>query len=400
MLITIRKMKTEKADRLKLLPSLFYITLPMPFLRLNGSVPVAAIIGLVICIICILKRRFFVDNYMVFVLFFFAIGEALALTNGINTSKTITYTLQKFIIVLTIYPTIMITLKDPRSIRLGVSYFKYGCLFVIIISLIAYVFRVNISFVATKYATGRLIIAGMGPNVIARLFCIGALIALYQAQVTKGREHIINYIEFVICSLGILATISVSGFLLLFVGSIFIYLKFNEGVHKFGILKVIFILVLFCLLLVLLYHNVPFVQTQVQKLLLRAETNRMLDNINEGFSLHGRLSGLENYAQNAIRYCIAGVGYGNSSFLAGKTIHFPILAALVETGLFGLISCAYMYGFAFFASIKLLKNSSFAFYGILSITIILGDMVQPNPNYVFTWFAIFLSICAYRIMND
>lgn len=395
----IRRQQNDTRNNLTKVGFLFFFLLPLPFVKLTASISGAALLGVLICLFGVFAHKYYLDKYILTVSIFFIFGELLALLICEDVSRTVTFSIQKLIVVLVIFPTIMYFLNSDEKLKQGITGYKVGCLVSACFSLLAYMLGISIPFVATKFSTGRLTVAGMGPNVIARMFCIGAFIAFYQAQVSVGKQKIKNYVEYIVFTLAIMATVSTSGYALLLLGSIILYLKYNEGVHRKGILKIIVVFVCVIALLVFLYNRVPFVRSQVEKFVVREELNRVMDEESEGFSLHGRLEGLGSYSSDAIKHSITGVGYGCSSFLYGRTIHFPILASLIETGIFGLVSCICLYFFPILVSIRIWNNKKYAVFGIISLVMTLGDMVQPNPNYVFSWFGIFLSISAYRIMT-
>ena len=136
-------------------------------------------------------------------------------------------------------------------------------------------------------------------------------------------------------------------------------------------------------------------QKTVDGLILREQQNKLIDDENTGYSMHGRLSELSVIAENFFRYSLVGIGYGCSGYYTGVTIHFPLISAWVETGILGFASCCFLYGYPAWCAVKLLKRPDYAFFSIISLIMIAGDMVQPNPNYWFTWYAIFLPCIAY-----
>ena len=397
-----KKRRAVKLENFSLSASLFFFLLPLPFIRITGFLSGTVVLALLISVIRIIRRTYRFDRYMCIVLIFFTMGEVLALMNCTDVLKTFSFSAQKMIVLLLIYPTMKYYLSDDYSLVKGITLYKDGCIVASVVALLSYILKIHIPFVSTKYATGRLIIAGLGPNVIARLFCVGAIIALYQAQISSGKRKALLYVEYTTIVLVILATVSTSGIGLLVLGSSLIYYRYNEGIRKIGFVKLVSVVSMLIIVLIIAYQRIPYIQIQIQKLIARERANQLLDTERSGYSLHSRTAGLQDYGTHVLEYWFAGVGYGLSSVLNEKTIHFPILASLVETGVFGLISCCYMYISPFSRSIQMWKSKKYTVYGIITITVILGDMVQPNPNYVFTWFAIFLSMCAYNVwkMNE
>ncbi|MDN6162239.1 MAG: hypothetical protein L0I79_05650, partial [Atopostipes sp.] len=80
------------------------------------------------------------------------------------------------------------------------------------------------------------------------------------------------------------------------------------------------------------------------------------------------------------------------NYLVGTVIHFPLLAALVEIGLIGFFGILIMYFYPIYMIFKRKRIVRWDVTSVLSVLIILGDMIQPNPNYRFTWFAILLPV--------
>lgn len=376
---------------------LFFALLPLPFIKLGNSLTGAVFIGIALCIYYIAKRRYYIDNYMLIVTFLFVGGELLSLFRCTEFSRTISSSIQKLIIILVIYSLMRRLLRSSQSIFAAGSVYKYASLTLAVIALISIIFHINVPFVTTNYRTLRLVIAGHGPNVIARLFCIGAFFALYDAQVAAQiKEKARYYIQYIIFVLAVAATVSLFGILLLAIGTFLIYISFNRGVRKIGIIKLLIAIGIVVLAIVIAYYKIEYVHNIIDQFIIREEAIRLSDSQNGGFSLHGRTGGLRNYGANAIKYYVVGVGYSCSNNINGQTIHFPILASLLETGVLGLASCLILYGYPIKCACMIWGNKSFRIFGIVSLTIFLGDMVQPNPNYVFTWFGIFLSICAYH----
>ena len=379
----------------------YFFLLPLPYFGVNNTLTVATIFGVILCVFLALKKRYYCDRYMMMVFLLFIIGELLSLLICTNTSKSVSYTLQKAIVLFVVYSlTMSYVAGDSNRLDRCINSYKIGCLITALLSMAYYVFGVSVPFISTKFATGRLVVSGLGPNVVARLICVGAFICLYYAQIKKKKEKVLSYIEYGICSLTILSTISTSGMALLAIGSILIVLKYNEGVKKLGAVKIIAMIIGIIILAIIAYYTIPFVQNQVDKLLLRSNVNQMIDAGQGEYTFHGRLNGLENIWKYLQEFFIVGVGYGCSSVLSGTTIHFPIIASYIETGIFGFVSCLIMYGVPVVCALKIFKSKQLGIYGIISMVIFMGDMIQPNPNYVFTWFAIFLCCAAHRCQKN
>lgn len=390
--------KQKRLRDLSFLGYLFFALLPLPFIKVNDTFTGASILGIVLCGVYVLHEQYYVNKYMMLVTLLFVCGELLSITICTDISKTLIYTIQKLIVVLVVYPLMRKMLKTPQSLLASISTYRFTCVAIAVVALFTYIVHANISFIGTKYSMQRLTITGLGPNVIARLFCVGAFIALYEAQIKKSfEEKFLSYMQYIVLVLAIAVTLSTSGIILLVLGTLLIYLSYNEGVRKIGIVKLLIVIAVVLIVFIAVYHKIEFVHSQVTKLIIRELSKISMDAESGGFSLHGRMEGLENYWSNAVQYLFIGVGYGCSSVINGVTIHFPILASLLETGILGFASCLLLYGHPLKSIYEIWNNKNIRIYGIISLVILIGDMVQPNPNYIFTWFAIFLACCAQNI---
>lgn len=364
----------------------FYVLLGMPFLNITSVLTFAAILGTVIAFWGLITGKYRIDKYMLAVLGLYVVGEALALVNCPDKGRTLRYTVEKGLVLLALYPIMANTLKGPGKWLRACELYKDGCLISALFVWIAYFTGLRISFISTAFSANRLMFANFGPNVAARLFCIGALIAFYKAQIEEGRRKLRAYAEYAVIGFALATTISMSGILLLALGTVVIFGAYNKGVKRFGVVKYVAVILALCVAAVLAYRFIGAVSAQVDKLIFRARAN-------QSDISNGRLDFLDGFGSHVLRYWLFGVGYACSNYVVGMTIHFPIIAAIVEIGVFGFFSVLYQYGAVALRNVNgILFGGRERFPAFLSLLILLGDMVQPNPNYLFTWFAIFLGM--------
>lgn len=381
----IRIQSRKNNGKFPLYISAFYILLGIPFLNVSLVLTFAAVLGVFIALYSIITGKYRINRYMLIVggLYFF--GELLAIiSNCPDIGRTLRYTVEKGLVLLVLYPIMSSSINTENKRYMACNLFKTGCLISALFVWIAYFTSIPISFISTAFRTQRLIFADYGPNVIARLFCIGSLIALYQAQIELGRKKLFHYAEYIVIGFATVSTISMAGIILFVSGSLVVFCMYNKGIKRFGVVK--FIAILICIIIcgVLAYFNVSAVRTNVDKYLYRA-------NLNQDDISNGRLEVLKGFDEHLLKYWLLGAGYACSNYVVGRTIHFPIIAAMIEIGIFGFISVLYQYGSVTMRDFRMLwLKKKFRFYSVLSLLIIIGDMVQPNPNYLFTWFAIFI----------
>ena len=385
-MITVNDMGTalDKSDSLSWYYVVFFTLLGMPFLHINQVLTFAAVFAVILLIYEFCTGNYRIDRYAVVVLAFFTLGEAMALFKCPDLVRTLKSSVEKYFVILILYPLMLTTIDTEHKRTQACNCFKYGCLISAVFVWISYFTTIRIGFISSGFKTHRLILSGYGPNVVARLFCIGSLIALYQAQTSeKKRTRVIRYIEFIIIGFAVISTISMSGIILFLLGTIVIYCTYNNAFKRNGLLQVFLVVCIAAIAGLYLYMNVDQIRTIADNYLFRVNV------VNQNDVTNGRMEGLIAAYNEGSSYCLFGLGYGCSHYLAGKTIHFPLIAALPETGLFGFISVVCQYGTLLHRDLSNLRYNS-DFYAILSVLIMIGDMIQPNPNYLFTWFAIII----------
>lgn len=365
----------------------FFFLLAMPFIKYSLVLTGAALIGIPIAFYGLfISQKYKIDNYLIWVVGFYLIGELLALFSTPDLGRTMRYSIEKLLVLLVLYPIMKNTITSNEKQTCIANVYKMGCLISALFVWISSIAHIRIGFISDAFQTHRLIFAGYGPNVSTRLFCIGSLIALYEAQKNSGKQMVLNYLEYILISFAAISTVSMSGLIIFAVGSVGTFLMFNRGVKRYGVIKIIIVTAFIVCVVVLAYHKVEIITQIINKFLYRLNANQ--DDIS-----NGRLEVLSDFWSHFSNHWMVGIGYGCSYHLVGRTIHFPIIASLVEIGIFGFASVLIQYGYPIVNLIAYHNsNKKLDFFSFLSIMIIIGDMIQPNPNYLFTWFAIFLGM--------
>ena len=217
------------------LPEFVFFLLPFPFLQYEGfTLPM--LIAVLYCGFLVIQKRYPLDKYMLFSFCLFIIGEVLSLFQCPDLGKSISNSAQKILILFLLYPLMAASLKNKERIDKSLRLYRIACLIMAAMCLAKQLSIVSFPFIGTKFAAHRLTIGGLGPNVIARMFIIGAFSSLYEAQIHSGKKTAFHYIECIVITCGVMATISTSGILLFAVGTMWIFLSFNRGVRRIGLL--------------------------------------------------------------------------------------------------------------------------------------------------------------------
>ncbi len=384
--------RVTNKDKFRIGKVLFFVSLGMPFIQLTSVLTGAAIISLLVVIyLYVVVKKVRTDIYISFVLILFVYGEVLALYNCPDLIKTFVFSGQKLMVLLLLYPAMKYYISDDIEQHEAFRLYCFGCMITGAFVLMSGIFHVSVPFVGYAYKTGRVVLSEFGPNVTARLFCIAAVYMLYRAQVTKKGEKLRCYLVWLMLSLCLGMTLSISGILLYAIGIVAVYLIFNKGIQKYGIIKLLIIIMFGAAFIYMAYLRIEVFRSLVERVIIRITMTNTNDDIS-----NGRFDGLNNFFELLPKHFLTGIGYGCSSVVSasGKTIHFPILAAIIETGIFGFISCVILYGVPAFRNIYILiQKRGKNIFCIISLLMILGDMIQPNPNYLFTFFAVFISMC-------
>lgn len=379
------------SKELKLIEKIFFFLLPIAFLRGPFEVPYSDILGFGLFIVYLLKGKPVIRKSLLFSLLLFWLGATLALFRNQDLATSLKGMIHHTIIILILPVVIFGAIDSEEKILTALKCYIFGTLVDALLVVGYVIFNMDSRFVGSVFLTSRVTIV-YGPNVTARLFCIAALAALYFVLNSDRAKQRIFYLGafllFVFC---VMTTVSVSGVFLLVVGSVVVLMRFTAGRYRKNIARVL--MGIFCMMIIalILYVCIPSIHVQIDKMAFRILTNR-----EEGNLLHGRTDFFPLFFQNFHEYLIAGIGYSCSYYVYGKTIHFPFFAALVEVGIFGFASLMILYCYPIFCIFKRERYRRWDISAIIAMVILCGDMIQPNPNYRFSWFAIFCACLCFR----
>lgn len=396
----------SKIDNVKLgfLGTLYFFTLPLIFLKIPSGILVSDIVGIIIIVNLFMKRRYYMNRILFFSFLFFLIGSIFAMFQNPDIIRSVKGLLQQALVIFMLYPIMKYYIKNTSYLNKVLNLYKNGALLITLLIILYHFFSIDFGIVDTAFARSRTVIGDTGPNVVARILVIGALISLYFSQIIRNENFISRYyFEFVALIYGVFSTASVSGVLLLGIGTLLVLYRYNLKKDYKNIKRILALSSLGVTMFLFLYNKLAFVQYEVARFRERFfSTFRFEDGLASSFSSNTRLTLLSSFMDNIDKYFIFGIGYNNSNYISYQTIHFPLVAALVEIGIIGFIGVLLMYSYPIYKVFTNCKISRWNISSILAILIILGDMIQPNPNYRFTWFAILLpliSIDKYRFRD-
>lgn len=381
----------NKEKRLDLLGRLYFFSLPLTFITLPGGLLFSDLIGIILVVKMMFKNKYRVGLPLLIAFYFFLMGSLLGMIRSPDDLRSVKSIIQQTLVILVLYPVMKNYLNDCSNLKKVLNVYKNGVLILAFFIISFYLSGNTFGITNTVFASSRIAIGGTGPNVIARVLVIGALITLYFSQVGfKYRSSVIWYLQFFVISFGILTTLSISGILLWVIGSIWLLYVYNSKKNIKNFSRLLVIGGAGLLVMIFLYMRVDFIQDEIEMVLQRV-------NSAVGVNFHSimnntRLILLRDFLDYLGDYWILGVGYSNSNYLVGTVIHFPLLAALVEIGLIGFFGILIMYFYPIYMIFKRKRIVRWDVTSVLSVLIILGDMIQPNPNYRFTWFAILLPV--------
>jgi O-antigen ligase len=261
--------------------------------------------------------------------------------------------------------------------------FIYGALVSSGIIITYFITGYSFGIVEEIFLTNRITLTSYGPNVVSRLFCIAALITYSKIfKQSRLRSISIEILKFIIFTFCIITTVSTAGVVMTIIGALIIHYK--NIISKKTFITSITLLIIAILFALYIFDN-SFMQQQIDKFILRELINA------EDYDFHGRLIPLDDLISYIIPNFIIGCGYACSNILVGRTIHFPFISALVETGILGLISILMLYAYPWICILKKQeKGKRLNVINAIMFVVFLGDMIQPNPNYRFTWMMIIL----------
>lgn len=360
------------------------------FLKIPVGILVSDLIGLLIIANLIINKRYKINKVIIIAFSFFLFGGFLGMFQSPDIVRSLKGIIQQALVIFMLYPVMKNYIKDDLSFNKVLIYYKNGVLFLSILIVLYYIFNIDIGVVSTAYARSRTIIGDTGPNVVARILVIGALITLYFTQIRSIEKNKYKlYIEFLIISFGVFSTASVSGVLLLTIGVVWVLYRYNLKRDTKNIKRLFLFFLLGILIIIFSYNQYDIVRVKIDNTLQRVNIAFFTyDDIKS----NNRVLLLTGFTEYIGRYWIFGIGYSNSNYLAEKTIHFPLIAAIVEVGIIGFMGVFIMYFYPIYRIFKGRKTVQFDIATILSVLIIIGDMIQPNPNYRSTWFAILLPL--------
>lgn len=398
------KSHNSKIDdgKIGFLGMIYFFSLPLIFFKGPFGILVSDFIGLIIIMNLFIKRKYLINRTMSIAFLLFLIGSTMGMFQSPDITRSIKGIAQQSLVIFMLYPIMKNYVKSELTLKTVLTYYKNGVLLVSVFIVLFFWFNIDIGIVDTAFARSRTIIGDTGPNVVARLISIGALISLYFTQHNKSRKNRFKYyIEFIIMTYGVFSTASVSGLLILGFGTIWILYRYNLKKDSRNIKRLILILALAVFIGIFSYNRYDFVRYEVDRAVQRASFTFSLE---EGYKLaspqNTRLSLLSGFTNDLAKHWLFGVGYSNSNYLAEKTIHFPLVAALVEVGIIGFIGVFLMYSYPIYKVYTRKKMVRWDLTSILAFLIIAGDMIQPNPNYRFTWFAILLPLVITKNLNQ
>lgn len=367
--------------------ALFFLSLGLPSLQIIANITLTDILGLLVFAKFLLKRKkVYIRMYLLVTALLFYIGALLGLANSNDIIRSFTGILHHSFIMILLPIILFQTTGSQEALKQVLSWYLYGAFISVGFVLIFIFFGYGFGIVDTVFLTGRVTLTTYGPNVVARLFCIAALITLDRVFEQKRKSAmLLELFKYFLFIFGLFTTVSSSGIGLTAVGSVMIFCYHLRANIRKRYFQIFVILSLFIIIGVALTNNYTFNQ-QIDKLIFRELT---LNSYDQG-GLHNRLAQLEGITELLIQYWFFGVGYACSSYETGITIHFPLIASFVETGIFGFISCLLLYAYPWICVLKKPHRKRFSMIGIVMLVIFVGDMIQPNPNYRFTWMALFM----------
>lgn len=380
--------------KLGILGGMYFFTLPLIFIKTPFEVQVSDLIGLVIVINLLIKQRFFMNRIMSIGFFLFFIGAIFGMFQSPDIIRNVKGITQQALVIFMLYPVMSYYITNNYRLNSVLRLYKNGALLLAILIILYHFFNLDFGVVDTAFAKSRTIIGDTGPNVVARIFVIGSMISLYFSQTMMKRNTTWKYyVEFLLMVYGVFSTASVSGVILLEIGSLMVLYRYNFKKDYRNQKRVLIISSIGMIVFTYMYNKLAFVQYEVMRFSERFSSTFSINNsVSSSFSSNTRLALLDGFTNNIDKYLIFGIGYNNSNYIFHQTIHFPLVAAIIEIGIVGFLGVLVMYLYPMYRIIIRDKLTRWNITSILSVLIFLGDMIQPNPNYRFTWFAILLPI--------
>ena len=379
------KMHNSKRKDLLFFIFLFSVSLPFSFVKIFNSIYWIDIFIIFLIFISVIKKNYHlkIHTYLFFNSLLFILSALLSLSKCDNISSSLTQMLQHLIILLPLPVVMRLFLTCSDDIQKSMKFYIAASTILAFLIIISSIIKINIPIISTKFATERIIISNFGPNVIARLFLIAALFAFYFVVREKNSIRIAYFIVFLINSYGVVSTISIAGIILLTIGIVWIFVKYTRLPSLKSITRSVGSLLLLLIITSVLYNYHTNIKIIVDKIIYRELANRQT----EEYDFHGRVVVIDNLDTALFDNFLIGIGYGQSAKIAGQTIHFPLISSYFETGILGLVS---MVGLYFYPVWHIFKRKKIDILSIVAILIFCGDMIQPNPNYRFTWYALYL----------